>query len=97
MKISRPNTRGSAAYIGKRAGAYLIVLHESSERDGTTVPDDLFTCASSLVKAKRIARAGAEELEWAGPFRWEERDGGWWLMATDNDAYEYDDEGDEED
>lgn len=97
MKIRRPATRRHAAHIAKRNGAYLITASESNEADGTTTPDDLFDVASSLPKAKQIARTMALDLLWRGPFRWTKDHTGYWLEATDNDDYEYDDDDDDDD
>lgn len=94
MKVSRPDTRTIAARISRRHGAWLIQFHESNDRDGTTTPDEVFDCASSLRVAKRVTRQGAIELGWRPPFQWiEDPDSlSVLLMGLDNDGIEYDDE-----
>lgn len=98
MKISRPDSRTSAARISRRHGSWFIHNSESNETDGTTTPDELFDCASSVRVAKRIARKVAVELGWSGPFTWvEDPDSvSLVLLATDNDGVEYDDEVDDD-
>lgn len=93
----RPDTRYTCAYVCPRNRAYMISWSETATTGGNATPDDLFDVASSLVNAKRIARRGAEELGWRGPFRWEiSENGNWLLEGLNDDGYDawVDDDGD---
>lgn len=90
---TRPDTRTTAVHIMYLHGAYLISYSETTSNDGNATPIDLFECASSQRVAKRVARAGAIELGWRGPFTWfPTESGGFIMLATDDDGYERDDE-----
>ena len=83
--------RTTAAMVVRTHGAYLISFHGALVDDLT--PDALYDAASSLTVAKRIARQGAADLGYEGPWRWTLDSVCWTLQATHRDeSWQYEDE-----
>lgn len=83
------------ASLMRRHGAWLVVLNENTDLTEHLGPLDLVDAASSLVAAKRLARASARDLEFSGPFSWEPTSTGWTLHGTiRSETGEHDDESD---
>ena len=71
--------REDCCYVAKRHGAYLISMGLTEQTEQST-SDDMYDCASSLPKAKRIAVEMARAFEYEGAVRW--RDEGYALVLT---------------
>lgn len=65
-------TRVFLVEIYKRNGAYLIegVTHHLDPGGTRTSTGDFFDCASSIVAAKRVAKAMATKWGATGPWEW---------------------------
>lgn len=79
--------REIAARFIKRNGAYLIEHVGSLNHSWTNDNGANYDCAGSLRVAKRVARDGAAEIGYVGPFRWQtEGTSTWVLEATVEDG-----------
>lgn len=78
---TRPKqSRETVAFITKRHGAYLIAM-DGMATEGCT-PAELHEAASSLTRAKKVAREMAESFGYTGPWRWNDDEGLLMLEAT---------------
>ena len=67
------------AWVMPQYGAYLVHWVYPGTEEMTDI--ELFTAASSLAKAKRIARGNLPD-EVKGPYRWTKEDNHWTLSGT---------------
>jgi hypothetical protein len=74
--------RKVAAWICRINGAYLIGFDNS---DGYLTESEMFSAASSLQRAKRVAVRDATEMGWQGPHRWEQNGLLWQLRMRRGD------------
>lgn len=66
-------------WVSRTHGAWLITVTGLKTDDAT--PDELYSCASSLKVAKRVAREMAERFDYAGPFHWQQNGLHWELWG----------------